>query len=177
MIEVVIDSIRISLISQHRVVMLRDIDSERQLAIWIGPCEAEAITIELQDTEMARPLTHDLLENVVAAMGGKVSHVLVSDLKTDVYYATLFVDQGGKLLEIDCRPSDAIALAVRVKCPIFVNEDVMEEAGVYPEPDISEEDQAEGPLAEEEEEDLSGLDAFKDFVDTLNFDDDEEKKK
>ena len=177
MIEVVIDSIRISLISQHRVVMLRDIDSERQLAIWIGPCEAEAITIELQDTEMARPLTHDLLENVVAAMGGKVSHVLVSDLKTDVYYATLFVDQGGKLLEIDCRPSDAIALAVRVKCPIFVNEDVMEEAGVYPEPDISEEDQVDGPLAEEEEEDLTGLDAFKDFVDTLNFDDDEEKKK
>jgi bifunctional DNase/RNase len=177
MIEVVIDSIRISLISQHRVVMLRDIDSERQLAIWIGPCEAEAITIELQDTEMARPLTHDLLENVVATMGGKVSHVLVSDLKTDVYYATLFVDQGGKLLEIDCRPSDAIALAVRVKCPIFVNEDVMEEAGVYPEPDISEEDQVDGPLAEEEEEDLSGLDAFKDFVDTLNFDDDEEKKK
>lgn len=176
MIEVVIDSIRISLISQHRVVMLRDIDSERQLAIWIGPCEAEAITIELQDTEMARPLTHDLLENVVAAMGGKVSHVLVSDLKTDVYYATLFVDQSGKLLEIDCRPSDAIALAVRVKCPIFVNEEVMEEAGVYPEPDISEEDQAEARAAEEEEEDLAGLDAFKDFVDTLNFDDDEEKK-
>lgn len=176
MIEVVIDSIRISLISQHRVVMLRDIDSERQLAIWIGPCEAEAITIELQDTEMARPLTHDLLENVIGAMGGKVSHILVSDLKTDVYYATLFVDQGGKLLEVDCRPSDAIALAVRVKCPIFVNEEVMEEAGVYPEPDISEAEQPEPATAEDEEEDMGGLDAFKDFVDTLSFDDDEEKK-
>lgn len=174
MIEVIIDSIRISLISQHRVVMLRDVDSERQLAIWIGPCEAEAITIELQDTEMARPLTHDLLENVIQAMGGKVSHILVSDLKTDVYYATLFVDQDGKLLEIDCRPSDAVALAVRVKCPIFVNEDVMEEAGVYPEPDISETEQ--GETASEDEEDMIGLDAFKDFVDTLNFDDDEEKK-
>lgn len=177
MIEVIIDSIRISLISQHRVVMLRDVDSERQLAIWIGPCEAEAITIELQDTEMARPLTHDLLENVIQEMGGKVSHILVSDLKTDVYYATLFVDQGGKLLEIDCRPSDAIALAVRVKCPIFVNEEVMEEAGVLPEPDISETEEAEITTeSEEEEEDMAGLDAFKDFVDTLNFDDDEEKK-
>lgn len=177
MIEVIIDSIRISLISQHRVVMLREADSERQLAIWIGPCEAEAITIELQDTEMARPLTHDLLENSILALGGKVSHILISDLKTDVYYATLFVDQGGKLLEIDCRPSDAIALAVRVKCAIFVNEDVMDEAGVYPEPDISEAEHDERPAQEVDEEDLIGLDAFRDFVDTLDFDDEQGKKK
>ena len=80
MIEVVIDSIRISLISQHRIVMLRDIDSERRLPIWIGPCEAEAITIELQDVEIARPVTHDLLKNVIEQMGGTVSHILINEL-------------------------------------------------------------------------------------------------
>ena len=162
MIEVAIDSIRISLISQHRIVMLRDIDGERQLPIWIGPCEAEAITIELQDVEIARPVTHDLLKNAIENMGGTVSHILVNELRDQVFYARLFVDVNGEMLEIDCRPSDAIAVAVRAKVPIFIDESVMEEAGILPEADIEEEAGAEG--AEE-------LDAFKDFVDTLDFDD------
>lgn len=160
MIEVVIDSIRISLVSQHRIVMLKDIDSEQQLAIWIGPCEAEAITIELQNTEVARPLTHDLLKNSIEAMGGTISHILVNDLRDQVFYATLFIDVDGELQEIDCRPSDSIALAVRAKVPIFIEEHVMEDAGIVPEPDIQ----------EEVDEDES-LDAFSDFVDTLDFDD------
>ena len=162
MIEVNIDSIRISLISQHRIVMLRDIDGERQLPIWIGPCEAEAITIELQDVEIARPVTHDLLKNVVDQMGGTVSHILVNELRDQVFYARLFVDLHGEMMEIDCRPSDAIAVAVRAKVPIFVDESVMEEAGILPESDTEEE-----PTGEETEV----LDAFKDFVDTLDFDD------
>ena len=161
MIEVVIDSIRISLVSQHRIVMLKDMDSEQQLAIWIGPCEAEAITIELQNTEVARPLTHDLLKNAVEELGGTVSHILVNDLRNQVFYATLFVDIDGEVKEIDCRPSDSIALAVRANVPIFVEEHVMEEAGILPEPDLQEE------TAEDEE----SLDAFSDFVDTLDFDD------
>jgi bifunctional DNase/RNase len=160
MIEVVIDSIRISLVSQHRIVMLKDIDSEQQLAIWIGPCEAEAITIELQNTEVARPMTHDLLRNAIEEMGGTISHILINDLRNQVFYATLFVDVDGDVKEIDCRPSDSIALAVRAKVPLFVEEDVMEAAGILPEPD----------LQEEMEEDES-LDAFSDFVDTLDFDD------
>ncbi|HSM57566.1 MAG TPA: bifunctional nuclease family protein [Candidatus Sulfomarinibacteraceae bacterium] len=160
MIEVVIDSIRISLVSQHRIVMLKDIDSEQQLAIWIGPCEAEAITIELQNTEVARPLTHDLLKQAIEEMGGSISHILINDLRNQVFYATLFVDVDGELKEIDCRPSDSIALAVRAKAPIFVEEHVMEDAGIQPEPD----------LQEEVDEDES-LDAFSDFVDTLDFDD------
>ncbi len=163
MIEVVIDSIRISLISQHRIVMLRDIDGERRLPIWIGPCEAEAITIELQDVEIARPVTHDLLKNVIEELGGNVSHILINELRDQVFYARLFVDMSGEMLEIDCRPSDAIAVAVRAKVPIFVNEMVMEEAGILPEPDIE-----ESEIAGEEAE---KLDAFKDFVDTLDFDD------
>lgn len=162
MIEVVIDSIRISLISQHRIVMLRDVDGERQLPIWIGPCEAEAITIELQDVEIARPVTHDLLKNTITEMGGTVSHILINELRDQVFYARLFVDVSGDMLEIDCRPSDAIAVAVRAKVPVFVDEAVMEEAGIVPEPDI--EDEVGGDGSEK-------LDAFKDFVDTLDFDD------
>ncbi|MCI0398977.1 MAG: bifunctional nuclease family protein [Chloroflexi bacterium] len=164
MIEVVIDSIRISLISQHRIVMLRDVDGERQLPIWIGPCEAEAITIELQDVEIARPVTHDLLKNVIEEMGGKVSHILINELRDQVFHARLFIDLKGELLEIDCRPSDSIALAVRAKVPIFVDELVMEQAGILPEPDIEEEKPTGG-------DDVEKLDAFKDFVDTLDFED------
>lgn len=163
MIEVVIDSIRISLISQHRIVMLRDADGERQLPIWIGPCEAEAITIELQDVEIARPVTHDLLKNVITHMKGTVSHILINELREQVFHARLFVDVQGEMLEIDCRPSDAIALAVRVKVPIFVDESVMDEAGILPEADVQEEPTEEtGP---------EKLDAFMDFVDNLDFDD------
>lgn len=161
MIEVVIDSIRISLVSQHRIVMLKDVDSEKQLAIWIGPCEAEAITIELQNTEVARPLTHDLLKNSIEELGGTISHILINDLRNQVFYATLFVDVGGEVKEIDCRPSDSIALAVRASVPIFIEEHVMEEAGILPEDD----------LQEGVEEGDESLDAFSDFVDTLDFDD------
>ncbi len=162
MIEVIIDSIRISLISQHRIVMLRDMDGERQLPIWIGPCEAEAITIELQDMEIARPVTHDLLKNVISELGGNVSHILINELREMVFYARLFVDVDGTMLEVDCRPSDAIAVAVRSKVPIFVNEEVLNEAGIIPESDI------EDGISTEDGE---SLDAFKDFVDTLDFED------
>jgi bifunctional DNase/RNase len=163
MIEVVIDSIRISLVSQHRIVMLKDPDTERQLAIWIGPCEADAITIELGNTEVARPLTHDLLKNSIEELGGRISHILINELRDQVYFARLFVDVDGNLKEIDCRPSDSIALAVRAKVPIFVEEPVMDEAGIPPEPDLFEE--------EEEAVEPKNLDAFSDFVDTLDFDD------
>jgi hypothetical protein len=168
MIEVIIDSIRISLVSQHRIVMLKEMDNERQLPIWIGPCEADAITIELQDVKVARPVTHDLLKNVIAEMGGKVSHVLIKALSDGVFYASLFVDVNEELREIDCRSSDAIALAVRVKSPIFINEDVMNEAGILPEQDIQEAEQASA------ETDAESLDAFSDFVDSLDLDFDDE---
>lgn len=173
MVEVVIDSIRVSLISQHRIVMLRDSDGERQLPIWIGPCEAESITLELQDTEVARPLSHDLMKNVIEAMNGKVSHILINELKDQVFYARLFIDVSGKLIDVDCRPSDAIALAVRAKVPIFIEENVMEEVGILPEPDISqqaEEEEAAAPPPEKGEQ-IGPLDAFTDFLDTLDFDD------
>ena len=170
MIEVVIESIRISLVSQHRIVLLKELDNERQLPIWIGPCEADAITIELQDVKVARPVTHDLLKNIIEEMGGRVSHVLIRALQDGVFHASLFIDKSGELMEVDCRSSDAIALGVRVKAPIFVNEDVMDQAGVLPEADMQE---PEEPTAVTDE-DSETLDIFSDFVDTLDFDDFEE---
>lgn len=167
MIEVMIDSIRISLVSQHRIVLLREIDSERQLPIWIGPCEADAITIELQDVKVARPLTQDLLKNVITELGGTISHVLIKELNESVFHARLFINVKGERepREIDCRPSDAIALAVRAKVPIFIAEEVMDVAGVEPEPDLQEAEKGEDAA------DVGNLDAFSDFLDTLDFDD------
>lgn len=166
MIEVNVDSIRVSLISQHRVVVLKELDSDRYLPIWIGPFEADAITIALQGVEIPRPLTHDLLKRVVDEMGGKVSHILVNDLREDTFYARIVMDVNGRHSEIDSRPSDAIALAVRAQVPIYVVEDVMERAGVVPseEEDELPEDVA---LTPEEEE---RLDVFREFVETLDLD-------
>ena len=168
MIEVIIDSIRVSLMSQHRIVVLKDSDTDRYLPIWIGPCEADAITTELQDVPPQRPLTHDLLKNVIEEMGGRVVHILVSDLRNDVYYARVVVDVDGKRTEIDARPSDAIALAVRTKAAIFVSDMVMTKAAIEPEADV-EGDIGGGDMPIESVEEGT-LSAFKDFVDNLDLD-------
>ena len=117
MIEVKIDSIRVSLMSQHRVVVLKDVDTDRYLPIWIGPFEADAITIQLQGVQVARPLTHDLLKSVIDEMGATISHVMVNELKNDTFFARIVMDVNGQSMEIDARPSDAIALAVRANAP------------------------------------------------------------
>lgn len=166
MVEVTIDSIRVSLVSPQRLVILKDLDQERFLPIWIGPFEAEAITIKLQDVDVKRPMTHDLLNKFISELGGVVSHVLVNDLRNDTYFARIIVGVDGETMEIDSRPSDAMALAVRASVPIFVAEEVMDKASITPEDDQSE--------IEGESEDLS---AFRDFVNTLNLDDlDDESK-
>jgi bifunctional DNase/RNase len=170
MIEVTIDSIRVSLMSQHRVVVLKDTSSDRYLPIWIGPCEADAITIELQEMPPQRPLTHDLLKTVIREMGGKVVHILINDLRNDVYYARIVVDVRGNQIEIDSRPSDAIALAVRVKTPIFVADVVMDKAAIEPDEDV-EKSLDEESVGGDSEVDPGRLSAFADFVDTLDLDD------
>jgi bifunctional DNase/RNase len=155
MVEVKIDSVRVSLMSQHRVVILKEVDGERYLPIWIGPYEADAITIQLQEVEVARPLTHDLLKTAITQMGGVVRQVIVSDLRQDTFYATIFVERNGKTLEIDSRPSDAIALAVRAKVPIYVEDGVMDTASITP---------------EEEETGEDAPSAFKDLLEGLDLD-------
>jgi bifunctional DNase/RNase len=169
MIEVIIDSIRVSLMSQHRVVVLKDMNSERYLPIWIGPCEAEAITVKLQEVPAPRPLTHDLLRNVIRELGGKVVHILINDLRQEVYYARIVIDVAGEQMEIDSRPSDAIALAVRVSVPIFVAETVMDKAATEPDEDVEKE--AANDTIAGEGVDETRLSAFADFVDTLDLDD------
>jgi uncharacterized protein len=169
MIEVKIDSIRVSLMSQHRVVVLKEIDTERYLPIWIGPFEADAITIQLQGVQVARPLTHDLLKSIIDEMGATVSHVMVNELKNDTFFARIVMDINGSSMEIDARPSDAIALAVRVNAPLFVADEVMEMASIIPEKALEEESlESEEPISAEEEEQLS---AFRDFINELDLDD------
>jgi len=177
MIEVVIDSIRVSLTSQHRIVVLKDNDSDRYLPIWIGPFEADAITIELQETPPPRPMTHDLLKSVIQELGGRMVHVLISDLRNDVYYARLVVEVNGKQVEIDSRSSDAIALAVRAKVPIFVDDRVMENAGIEPDEDVEQEVIEESAGSDTENVDEGKLSAFADFVNSLDIDLDEDDDK
>ncbi len=168
MVEVTIDSIRVSLMSQQRIVLLKDVDGERYLPIWIGPCEADAITVELQEVAVLRPLTHDLLKTFIQEMGGTVSHILINDLRDDVYYARIVIDVNGRRLEIDSRPSDAVALAVRVRAPIFIEEAVMDKASITPEEEVTT-TAGSGDVQDDR------LDAFKDFVDSLDLDDLEDK--
>jgi uncharacterized protein len=164
MIEVTIDSIRVSLMSQHRIVLLKDVASDRYLPIWIGPCEADAITVELQEVEVSRPLTHDLLKGTISQLGAEVVHIIINELHSDVFFAKIVLSQNGRRLEIDSRPSDAIALAVRVHVPIFVEESVMEKAANTPEQEV------DGEAANIDTPD-ERLNIFKDFVDTLDLDD------
>jgi len=177
MVRVEIDSIRVSLMSQDRVVVLKDVDSERYLPIWIGAFEAEAIRVELSGTPVPRPLTHDLLRSVILQFGGEVERIVVSDLRNDVYYATIHIKIGDKVVEIDSRPSDAIALAVRLKTPVFVEDSVMERASIEPEEEVTSDPEEETPAPrrtrrkaseESSDEDLS---VFSDFLDTLDLDD------
>jgi bifunctional DNase/RNase len=160
MVEVKVDAIRVNLMGSHRVVILKDLESERYLPIWIGQPEAEAITIHLTNTKVVRPLTHDLIVNAIRALGATVRYVLVNDLREETFYARLVLrTRDGKDLSIDSRPSDAIAIAVRVGCSIYVDDNVMAQHGQEPE---------EESTQEEAEEDLG---AFKDFLGTLDLDD------
>ncbi|MGQ9585660.1 MAG: bifunctional nuclease family protein [Anaerolineae bacterium] len=166
MIEVTIDSVRVSLMSSHRLVVLRETSANRYLPIWIGPFEADAITIQLQEVEVARPLTHDLLRSTIEHLGARVSHIVVNDLRNDTFYAVIVLDVNGRGLEIDSRPSDAIALAVRAHVPIFVEDHVMDSAAITPEEELT----GEGADREVEDEELAGLSAYRDFLEDLDLD-------
>ena len=154
MIQVTVDTIRISLRSSERAILLKELEQERQLPIFIHATEAEAIAAELEGYRPPRPLTHDLLNNCVSSLGGELQYIVVNDLRDNIFYAVLHIMQGERTIDIDARPSDSIALAVRARVPIYVAEEVMDAAGVYPSVEI-----------EEEQEDLS---IFRDFVETLD---------
>ena len=133
LIEVKIDSLRVSLTNQQRIVVLKQIDANRFLPIWIGPYEAEAITIALQEIEVSRPQTHDLVKNTISSLDAKLVKAVIKSLKEDIFFGVLVVEINGKKIEIDSRPSDAIAVAIRAHVPIMVSEKVMDEASIIPE--------------------------------------------
>ena len=137
MLEVAIDSVRVSLMSPQRLVVLREKGQQRFLPIWVGPYEAEAITVALQEVEMVRPLTHDLLKNVFGSFNAQIRRVEIVALRDEIYFGNIVAEADGQTLNIDSRPSDAIALAVRAHVPILVHHSVMDEAGITPEQDMA----------------------------------------
>lgn len=108
------------------VVVLREAEGERTLPIWIGAPEANAIALELQGVKPERPLTHDLMKQLVSGLGGELRRVLIAGLRENTYLAQLFIYRGGEVFEVDARPSDSIALALRMNAPIFTNEDLLQ---------------------------------------------------
>ena len=126
MLEMTIDSIRVSPMNYQRIVILKQKDGDKFLPIWIGPQEADAIAVKLQDMSVPRPLTHDLLCSFLDIASASVEHVLINNLESDTFYARILFKIGDKVEEIDSRPSDAIALAVRIGVPIYVEEEVIE---------------------------------------------------
>ena len=183
MIEMIIDSIRVSLMNYQRVVILKEKDSERYLPIWIGPAEADAIAIRLQDVTVPRPLTHDLLCSVIDTLGATINSIIVNDLKNDTFFAKIVLNVDGGQMEIDSRPSDALALAVRVEAPIFVEETVLERASILLDKETGKPILQEGEPGEVagkgkkiSEEEMKKMSAFHDFINTLDLEDFDKRK-
>jgi len=174
-VELTIESIRVSLMNYQRVVILKEKESDRYLPIWIGPAEADAIAVRLQEVAVARPLTHDLLRSIIDSLGASVDYVIVNDLSNDTFFARIMLQIDGRVMEIDSRPSDAIALAVRVQVPIYADESVLEKAGVK----LDQEGQTlEAITGETREattevspEELEKLSPFRDVIEGLDLED------
>ena len=181
MIEMIIDSIRVSLMNYQRVVILKEKDTERYLPIWIGPNEADAIAVRLQGVNVPRPLTHDLLNSMVNALGASVNSIIVTELKNDTFFAKIILNVDGGQMEIDSRPSDALALAVRVDAPIYADEGVLDKAGIMldketgkPLPIEPAADKASGKKVSEEE--MKKMSAFYEFINSLDLEDFDKRK-
>jgi uncharacterized protein len=160
LIEMVVESVRVHMLSSQHVVILKESERDRYLPIWIGQSEANAIAMRLQGLSAERPLTHDLLVSSIAALGSSVSRVVVTHVTDGTFHARMYLETAaGDETEVDSRTSDAIGVAVRTGSPIYVDERVLDEAGV--EPDSSEE-----TTAEEDER----LAVFREFVNSLDVD-------
>lgn len=186
MIETTVESIRVSLVTQNRVVILKEVDGSRHLPIWIGAYEAEAIALELQGVTPTRPLPYDLMRTLIDELGANIDQISIARLDEQVFYAQIVISIGDRTVEIDARPSDAIALAVRTEARIFVDDDVMESAGVSLENDDldpsalqpSDIDAASltGAGGSSTKDDDNGeksedLGVFRDFINSLDLDD------
>jgi bifunctional DNase/RNase len=182
MIEMTVDSIRVSLMNYQRVVILKEKTTERYLPIWIGPSEADAIAVKLQGVSVPRPLTHDLLCSIIDALGATISSIVVSDLKNDTFFAKILLSVDGEQMEVDSRPSDALALAVRAEVPIFAEEAVLEKAGILLDketgkPLASPDGAGANPDAKLSDAEMKKITpAFYDFINTLDLEDFDKRK-
>jgi len=191
MIEMTIESIRVSLMNYQRVVLLREKADEgededapkRYLPIWIGPAEADAIAVKLQGINVPRPLTHDLLSSIISTLKASIDSIIVSDLKNDTFYAKIILNTEGEQAEIDSRPSDALALAVRLEAPIYADESVLDRAGILldketgkPIMEEAETPEGKGKGKAVSEEEMRRMSAFYDFINTLDLEDFDKRK-
>src|SRR5450830_640326 len=148
LIKVQLEGVRMEYPSQKPIILLKEIEGERFLPIWVGAFEASAIALELADFKTPRPMTHDLIISIIKELGAKVDFIAVTDIVNDTFYATLnLINITEQTVPVDLRPSDAIAIAVRSKCPLFASKFVLENAGLR--------------ISSIEEE----IEKFKDFLD------------
>ena len=152
LIEMSLAGVRIELPSNQPIVLLREAEGERFLPIWIGQSEAAAIALALQGVVTPRPMTHDLLKNILEEMTVQVSNIVITELREGTFYAIINMQRTGNAFEVSSRPSDAIALAVRLGCQIFANEAVLSEASILI------------PSGDEEEE----VEKFREFLENVN---------
>ena len=127
LVEMQIKGLMLDPVTNVPIVLLRDADGQRVLPIWVGPAEANAIALQIENLAPPRPMTHDLLRDIVGALGVTLSRVIISDLKGSTYYAYLELRQGEDVILVDARPSDALALAARTRAPIFVRSSVLDQ--------------------------------------------------
>jgi bifunctional DNase/RNase len=160
MIEMTVAGVRIEFPSNSPIVLLREAEGERFLPIWIGQSEAQAIAIGQQGLATPRPMTHDLLKNILDEMAVQVTSITITELRDGVFHAVIGLQRNGSAYEISSRPSDAIALAVRLGCKIFANEDVLEEASILIPPD-----------GEGEQEEEKQVQEFREFLENVTPDD------
>lgn len=129
-IQMAVGGLTLDPVTKTPIVILKDMDNKLNLPIWIGLLEATAMATELEGIKMARPMTHDLLRSILAEIGGSVNSVEITELKENTYYASIYLNLGGRELAVDSRPSDAIALALRTKSPIYVAKAVLEASSI-----------------------------------------------
>ncbi|TFG68835.1 MAG: bifunctional nuclease family protein [Thermomicrobiales bacterium] len=175
LVEMVVESVRVHMLSSRHVVILKEADSEREryLPIWIGPWEASAIAMKLQGLTPERPLTHDLFTMTLETLDARIERVIISDLADETFHARILLERDGQASEVDARPSDALALAVRAGARIFASEVVLEQASLGRNGGLGEDTEgSEGSTLEATGERLVDprLDVFRDFINSLDAD-------
>jgi len=177
LVEMVVESVRVHMLSSRHVVILKESEHDRYLPIWIGPWEASAIAMKLQGLTADRPLTHDLFASALDNLGVRVDRVVISTLAEETYHARLHLERDGTFFEIDSRPSDALALAVRTGGRIFASEAVLEQAALGGDASATGDEESgdvvpEGSALESTGEKIVDprLDVFRDFVNSLDVD-------